>query len=174
MNIRLRTHIFSYTLGKVAYEVNIIMSDSSLTNNEYAQLVKKTAPPTNSAKSIPMAFLFGGMICLLGEVLINLYKYLGVEEDVAFTAASITLIFLASLLTGLNVYDDIARVGGAGALVPITGFSNAVTSPALEFKSEGYILGLGAKLFAIAGPVIVYGVTAGIVYGLILYLFKLV
>lgn len=145
----------------------------SLTNKEYDQMVKKASPPSKSAFSIPMAFLFGGAICVLGEALINLYQYFGVEKDVSFTAASITLVFVAALLTGLNVYDDIARIGGAGTLVPITGFANAVAAPALEFKTEGYILGIGAKLFSIAGPVIAYGLAAGIVYGLVVFLFGL-
>lgn len=146
---------------------------NSLTDNEYSGLVKKASPPTKSYKTIPLAFLFGGAICALGEVFINLYLSLGMEKDAAFATASITLVFIAALLTGLNVYDNIAKYGGAGALVPITGFANAVASPALEFKSEGYILGLGAKLFAIAGPVIVYGVAAGIVYGVAIFLFGL-
>lgn len=144
-----------------------------LTNNDYAELVKKASPPSKSGRNIPLAFLIGGAICALGEGLIHLYMNLGLDNVKASTAASITLIFLASLLTGLNIYDNIARYGGAGTLVPITGFSNAVASPALEFKSEGYILGLGAKMFTIAGPVLVYGLTAGIVYGLIIFLFKL-
>ncbi|MDL2233965.1 SpoVA/SpoVAEb family sporulation membrane protein [Ruminococcaceae bacterium OttesenSCG-928-L11] len=144
-----------------------------ITNNEYAQMVKKASPPSNSAVSIPMAFLFGGAICTLGEALINLYIHWGVEKDVAYACGSITLVFLSALLTGLNVYDDLGKIGGAGTLVPITGFANAVASPALEFKTEGYIMGIGAKLFAISGPVIVYGISAGVIYGLILYLFQL-
>ncbi len=146
---------------------------NNITNNDYDSLVKRVSPPTKSYQTIPLAFLIGGAICTLGEALINLYQYMGLETDVSFAVASITLVFLSALLTGLNVYDNIAKYGGAGTLVPITGFANAVASPALEFKSEGYILGLGAKLFAIAGPVIVYGVTAGIIYGLAIFLFKL-
>lgn len=144
-----------------------------LTNNDYAEMVKKASPPSKSGWNICMAFLIGGLICAIGEGFIHLYGYLGLPYTEASTATSVTLIFLAALLTGLNIYDNIARVGGAGTLVPITGFSNAVASPALDFKSEGYILGLGAKMFTIAGPVIVYGLTAGIIYGLILFLFKL-
>jgi stage V sporulation protein AC len=144
-----------------------------LTNNEYAEMVKKASPPSPSWFSIPMAFLMGGLICTAGEGLINLYQFWGMEKDVAYMASTVTLIFIAALLTGLNVYDDIANFGGAGTLVPVTGFANAVASPALEFKSEGFVLGVGAKLFAIAGPVIVYGLSAGVVYGLIIYIFKL-
>lgn len=146
---------------------------TQLTKNEYAQLVKDLSPPSNSKRNIPLAFLIGGLICAVGEGFIHLYTGLGLEKDAAMSAASITLVFLAAVLTGLNVYDNIAKFGGAGTLVPITGFSNAVTSPALDFKSEGYILGLGAKMFVIAGPVIVYGISGGVIYGLILYLFKL-
>lgn len=145
----------------------------NLTNNEYSKMVQKASPNSKSFRSILLAFLIGGAICTLGEALINLYLYVGVEKDMAFAGASISLIFLSALLTGLNVYDDIAKFGGAGTLVPITGFANAVASPALEFKTEGYVLGIGAKLFAIAGPVIVYGISAGVVYGLIAWLFHL-
>lgn len=146
---------------------------AKITNNEYSEIVKKASPNTKSLYTILMAFLFGGAICTLGEALVNLYMYLGAEKELAFTACSVTLIFLSALLTGLNVYDDIAKIGGAGTLVPITGFANAVASPALEFKAEGYILGIGAKLFAIAGPVIVYGISAGIIYGVVAWIFKL-
>lgn len=144
-----------------------------LTNREYQELVKKASPPTKCLRTIPPAFLVGGLICAMGEGLIHIYQKFGMEKDIASTSASLTLVFMAILLTGLNVYDDIAKIGGAGTLVPITGFANAVAAPALEFKAEGYILGLGAKLFAIAGPVIVYGLASGVVYGIILWLFRL-
>ena len=146
----------------------------SLTPNEYEQLNKKYSPSSPTWKNCLMAFLVGGLICTLGQGLVNISRSLGLPADEASTAASISLIFLASLLTGLNIFDNIAKVGGAGTLVPITGFSNSITAPALEFKSEGFILGLGAKMFVIAGPVLVYGITASIVYGLILYLFSIV
>lgn len=144
-----------------------------LTNRDYDRMVKKASPPTKSSKSIPKAFVIGGLICTLGEALINAYRSLGMEDEIAFGATSITLIFLAALLTGLNVYDKLAKHAGAGTLVPITGFANAVAAPALEFKSEGYVLGLGAKMFVIAGPVIVYGLVSGAAWGLIVYLFGL-
>ena len=140
----------------------------SLTPKDYEQLNKKASPPSPAAKNITMAFLIGGLICCLGQLLTNLYMMAGMARDDASTVTSVTLVFLAALLTGLNVYDSIAKVAGAGTLVPITGFSNAVTAPALEFKTEGYILGLGAKMFSIAGPVIVYGISASVLYGLIL------
>lgn len=146
---------------------------SDITNNDYDILVKKESPPTQSYRTIPLAFLTGGLICVLGQAFIQLYLAMGMSKDTAFAATSVTLVFLAALATGLNFYDNLAKFGGAGTLVPITGFANAIASPALEFKSEGYVLGLGAKLFAIAGPVIVYGVAAGILYGIAVYLFQL-
>ena len=121
-------------------------------------------------RNIPLAFLIGGLICTLGQGLTQWYLSMGMEKDVASAWTSVTLVGLSALLTGLKVYDNIAKFGGAGTLVPITGFANAVVSPAMEFKSEGLVLGLGAKMFIIAGPVIVYGVTAAAVYGVILYM----
>ena len=142
----------------------------NLTTKAYAEMVKKASPPSRSAKNIPLAFLFGGLICALGHFFIQMFKRAGLADEVAFPAGSIALIFLAVLLTGLNVYDKLARHAGGGAIVPITGFANAIAAPALEFKSEGYILGLGAKMFTLAGPVIVYGVAAGVIYGAVIYL----
>jgi stage V sporulation protein AC len=141
-----------------------------ITDAQYAEMVKAASPNTKHFKNLLMAFLIGGLICLIGQLLIHFYLSLGLERDIASGTASITLVFAAALLTGLNVFDNIAKVAGAGTLVPITGFSNAMTSPALEFKSEGYIFGLGAKMFSIAGSVIVYGIAAGAVYGIILIL----
>ena len=145
----------------------------NLTDRAYDEMVKKASPPSKSGRNISLAFVIGGAICTVGHFFIELYGRMGLSEELALPAGLITLIFLAILFTGLNVYDKLARWGGGGTLVPITGFANAVAAPALEFKSEGYILGVGAKMFAIAGPVIVYGVAAGAVYGLILYLFNL-
>ena len=144
-----------------------------MTPQEYEKLNQKESPNSKSGKNITMAFLIGGVICLLGEFLLNSYAMLGFDETQAGAMTSITLVFLSALLTGLKLYDKIAKVGGAGTLVPITGFANAVVSPALEFKAEGYVLGLGAKMFIIAGPVIVYGTLASVAYGVILYLFGL-
>lgn len=145
----------------------------NLTQEEYNEMTKKASPPSPAAKNITMAFLIGGLICAVGQVLIFAYQNAGMDSELTAGAASITLVFLSVLLTGLNSYDNIAKVAGAGTLVPITGFANSVAAPALEFKSEGFILGLGAKMFIIAGPVIVYGVSASIIYGLIVYLFGL-
>ena len=112
----------------------------------------------------------GGLICLLGQCCITLYTSLGLPKEEAGTAASMSLVALSALLTGLSLYDDLAKAAGAGTLVPITGFANAISAPAVEFKTEGFILGVGAKMFTIAGPVIVYGLSASVVYGLIYWL----
>lgn len=143
------------------------------TKSQYDKMTKKASPNTKSYKNIPLAFLIGGLICALGEGLSSLYIHWGMDQKAASIVTSITLICIAALLTGAGLYSGIAKVAGAGTLVPITGFSNAMTSPALEFKSEGYVLGLGAKMFVIAGPVIVYGISASVIYGIIIYLFKL-
>lgn len=145
----------------------------NLSKAEYGELVKKASPNSKSYKTIPSAFLVGGLICVIGQLLYTLYETFGLNEDTAGTLVSISLIALSAILTGFNVYDNIAKVGGAGTLVPITGFANAVVSPALEFKAEGYVLGLGAKMFIIAGPVIVYGMLASTVYGVILWIISL-
>ncbi len=141
----------------------------SLTPKDYDRMTKEASPNTKSWRNIPLAFLIGGLICTLGQGLMEFYRSQGLPKDEASTWASVSLVFLSALLTGMKVYDKIAKFGGAGTLVPITGFANAVVSPAMEFKSEGFVLGLGAKMFIIAGPVIVYGITAAVVYGLILF-----
>lgn len=135
--------------------------------NKYSNLVKEKSPNSHTVWECIRAFLFGGGICVLGEGLFELYKLLGADEKNGRAFVSLSLILIASLLTMVGVFDKIAKHAGAGTLVPITGFSNAVTSSAIEFKSEGLILGIGAKLFTIAGPVIVYGVAASVVYGVI-------
>lgn len=141
-----------------------------MTPKDYQAAAQKAIPPSKSYKNIPMAFLVGGLLCVLGQTVINLALSFGLEKDVASACGSISLIILSALLTGFNVYDNIAKHAGAGTLVPITGFANSMVSPAMEFKSEGYILGLGAKMFSIAGPVLVYGISASVIYGLILVL----
>ncbi|MEG2174348.1 MAG: stage V sporulation protein AC [Oscillospiraceae bacterium] len=145
-----------------------------MSQQEYDGLIKKLSPASKSYKTIPMAFLVGGLICVLGQMLINGYAALGMKTALCPVAASCTLVSLSALLTGLNVFDDIAKHAGAGTLVPITGFANAIAAPALEFKSEGFVMGVAAKMFTIAGPVLVYGVGASVLYGLVLYFFKLV
>lgn len=141
-----------------------------MTNKQYAEFVKKKSPPSPIWGDLLRAFLIGGAICALGQVITELWVMSGLSRADAGTACSMTLVFLGALCTGLGVYDDAAKLGGAGTLVPITGFANAVVSPALEFKSEGFITGTAAKMFIIAGPVIVFGTCASIIYGLILCL----
>ncbi|MBQ3842601.1 MAG: stage V sporulation protein AC [Ruminiclostridium sp.] len=140
-----------------------------LTESEYGKLAKRRAPGTKLYKTIPMAFLVGGLICCVGQAILDLYKSLGITADMAGTLTSVSLVFLSAVLTGFGLYDKIAKHAGAGTLVPITGFANAVVSPAMEFKTEGYVLGVGAKIFIIAGPVIVYGLAASALYGIILF-----
>ena len=142
-----------------------------MTNREYGEYVSAKAKPSPVWKNLLWAFCTGGAICTGGQGLIDLYRWGGLSGDAAGTAASMTLIFLSALLTGLGLFDKLAKHAGAGTLVPITGFANAVAAPALEFKSEGLVTGMSAKLFVIAGPVLVFGLSASIVYGLILQLF---
>ena len=144
-----------------------------MTEKEYAQLVQKAAPKSPMGKDCLNAFWIGGLICVLGQILINSYSAAGLDKDAAATTTSITLVTLSALLTGLSLYDNLAKYGGAGTLVPITGFANAIAAPAVEFKTEGFILGVGAKLFTIAGPVIVYGLSASVVYGFLYWLWTL-
>lgn len=145
----------------------------NISNQEYGELVKRHSPPSAMYKTIPMAFVIGGGICVLGEALLNVFQYFGMDRDTAGMWTSMSLIFLSAMLTGFKLYDRIAQHAGAGTLVPITGFANSVVSPALDFKSEGYVLGLGAKMFVIAGPVLVYGISASVIYGIIYYIITL-
>ena len=146
----------------------------SMTNQDYGKLVNEKSKPSPMGKNILWAFLVGGAICTIGQGLTNLYQSYGLDKEQAGTATSVTLIFAAALLTGLGVFDKLAKRAGAGTLVPITGFANAMVSPALEFKSEGLITGTAAKLFTVAGPVLVFGISASVIYGLILCLLKAV
>ncbi len=145
-----------------------------MTNQDYGKLVNDRSKPSPMGKNLVWAFLVGGTICTIGQGLSNLYQSWGLDKDQAGTAVSVTLIFAAALLTGLGCFDKLAKRAGAGTLVPITGFANAMVSPALEFKSEGLITGTAAKLFVVAGPVLVFGISASVIYGLILLLFQLV
>ena len=141
-----------------------------MTEKQYDRLVKELSPRSPSWRDWLWAFCAGGGICVLGQVFIQWYTSLGLEKSDASGAASMTLGVIAALLTGIGIFDDIAKHAGAGTLVPITGFANAIAAPAVEFQTEGFILGVGAKMFTIAGPVIVYGVSASVVYGLIYWL----
>lgn len=142
-----------------------------LTKEEYAALVRRSAPPSPLGRDLLRAFWVGGLICCVGQGLTDAFLALGAGREEAGAWCSAALIFLGALLTGVGVYDRIARYAGAGTLVPITGFSNAVVSPALEFRAEGLITGTAARMFTIAGPVIVFGVGASVLYGLLLALF---
>ena len=141
-----------------------------MTDKEYEKLVDSMSPKSPMGLDCLKAFAIGGLICVLGQVFIGLYQRWGLEQEQASTAASMTLVALSALVTGLSWYDDIAKHAGAGTLVPITGFANAIAAPAVEFRTEGMILGVGAKIFTIAGPVIVYGVAASVIYGVIFWL----
>ena len=144
-----------------------------ITVQEYSKMADRASPPSHCIRNIILAFLCGGAVCTLGQLLFFLYQQAGMSETHARAVVSITLIGLSAFLTALNVYDKFASVAGAGSLVPITGFANAVVSPAIEFKAEGHVLGIGAKIFTIAGPVILFGTGASVIYGLILWIFRI-
>lgn len=143
----------------------------NVSKQEYSKMAEKASPKSKHLRDCALAFLVGGAICCFGQVLTNLYVMWGMELKAARTLTSITLIFLTGLFTALNLYPQLAKHAGAGTLVPITGFANSVVAPAIEFKSEGYITGLGAKIFTISGPVLVFGMIASVVYGIIYYAF---
>ena len=143
-----------------------------MTPREYQQYVKEKAPKSPIVKDTIFAFVIGGIICVIGQLIMNGYLAAGLNKEDAGTATSCTLVLISALLTGLNLYNKLGRFGGAGTLVPITGFANAVVSPAIDFKSEGFITGMAAKMFTVAGPVIVFGTLASVVYGVILMLMK--
>ena len=139
---------------------------------EYQQYVQEKSPKSPIVKDTVLAFVIGGLICVLGQAIQDGWGAAGLDKEAAGTATSCTLVFLSALLTGLNVYNKLGRFGGAGTLVPITGFANSVVSPAIDFKSEGVILGTCVKMFTIAGPVLVFGITASVIYGIILVLLQ--
>ena len=142
-----------------------------MSNKDYDKFVQARAEKSPIVKNCLFAFLIGGAICTLGQAIMDGFLSLGLEKTDAGTATSVSLVALSALLTGLNLYNKLGRYGGAGTLVPITGFANAVVSPAIDFKTEGIITGMAAKMFTVAGPVIVFGVTASVIYGVILMLF---
>lgn len=141
------------------------------TKQEYSQLVKEKSPNSHLLKNLLMAYLVGGLICVLGQGINYFYQHLSLTKEQTSGATAVTLVFLGAFFTGLNVYDKLAKHAGAGTLVPITGFANSIVAPALEFKSEGFILGMSAKMFTIAGPVLVFGILSSIAYGIIYIIF---
>lgn len=143
-----------------------------LTKKEYEKYVERKAPKSKLGRNIVRAFVVGGLICILGQFITNTFKSRGLDTDVTAAITAVVLVFLGALLTGLNLYDDLGKFAGAGSIVPITGFANSIVSPAIEFKSEGYVMGVGGRMFVIAGPVLVYGITASVISGIIYYLVK--
>ena len=143
----------------------------NMSKKEYNRYVARLAQKSPLGKDLLRSFLVGGLICVIGQLILNGFTALDLSEQDAAAATSVSLVFLSAVLTGLSIYDDIAKFAGAGTLVPITGFANAVVSPAIEFKAEGFVTGMAAKMFIIAGPVIVYGTVASVLYGLILVIF---
>lgn len=143
----------------------------NMSKKEYNRYVARLAKKSPLGKDLLNSFLIGGLICVVGQLILNGYTALELSEQDAAAATSVSLVFLSAVLTALSVYDDLAKIAGAGTLVPITGFANAVVSPAIEFKAEGFVTGMAAKMFIIAGPVIVYGTVASVLYGLILVIF---
>ena len=145
----------------------------SVSENEYSKMADRASPPSPWLKNSAFAFLVGGTICTLGEVIFQLMRNYGFSEDSSRTCVSLALILLTAVLTGLGVFDKIAKFAGAGTMVPITGFANSIVSPAMEYHSEGFVLGTAANMFKIAGPVIVFGCSASALYGIIIFIFKL-
>ncbi|MBP5268879.1 MAG: stage V sporulation protein AC [Ruminococcus sp.] len=144
---------------------------TGITKERYKHMCSAAERGSKWYKNVPKAFIIGGLICVAGQALSAMYSAFGLGEKASAAAVSITLIFISALLTGLGIYEKIAKHAGAGTLVPITGFANSVCAPALEFRTEGYITGVGAKIFIICGPVILYGTLASIAYGLLCYFF---
>lgn len=142
----------------------------SITSKQYQTLTQQYTPKPTIVKNVVRAFFVGGIICLIGQLFVNLFIALGLAQIEASTAATATMIFLGALLTGLGIYDEIGKFGGAGSIVPVTGFANSIVAPAMEFRREGYVMGVGAKLFTVAGPVLVYGIATSIVVGFAYFL----
>lgn len=143
---------------------------NNMTDKEYQKYVDKKTPNSPIVKDVALAFFIGGLICVIGQLISNGYQAMGFDKDGASMGTSVTLVFLSAFFTGLGLYDRLAKYAGAGTIVPITGFANAVVSPAMEFKSEGLVLGLAVKMFTVAGPVLVYGITSSVVAGIVYYI----
>ncbi len=145
----------------------------NISKSEYAKMAQKASPPSKKTKDFVLSFLIGGFICTIGQLLREFYLFLKLPEEVVLAAVPVSLIFMAAFLTGIGWFEKIAKHAGAGTLVPITGFANAVVSPAIEFKTEGHVLGIGVKMFTVAGPVILFGTFASVVYGLIYWILQM-
>lgn len=141
----------------------------NITNSEYDDLISKNATKSSLVKNILLAFIVGGLICCLGQLISNIAMSYGLDKETASAISSISLIFIGALLTTLKLYSRIGKIAGAGSTIPITGFSNSIVSPAIEFKPEGFVFGIGANMFKIAGPVLVYGITSSVLFGLLYY-----
>ena len=146
----------------------------NMSNEEYKAYVQSKAKKSPICKNLIWAFVVGGIICVIGQLITKLFMYLGLSKDDASMICTISLIFIGAFLTAINVYSKIGQHAGAGSIVPITGFSNSVVAPAIEFKTEGYVLGIGANMFKIAGPVLVYGITSSVIIGFVYWIFKFV
>lgn len=143
-----------------------------MTREEYRKYVDSKSPDSKLLRNVLRAYLVGGLISAVGQLFTNSFRQMGFDTDMVASLTAMVMVFLGVLFTGLNIYDDLGRFAGAGSIVPITGFANAIVSPAMEYKSEGYVLGIGARMFLIAGPVLVYGISASIVAGIIYYLLR--
>lgn len=152
---------------------NYKSTDSSNYQNDYENYVKSVTPSTSLGKNMFLAFITGGLICLSGQILINFFMYIGLEKEAAINYETLILVFLAVLLTGLNIYQKLAKHAGAGSLVPITGFANSIAACAIEYKKEGQVFGIGCKIFTIAGPVILYGLFSSSILGFIYWLYTI-
>lgn len=144
-----------------------------MNKNTYEKMVKRVTPPSKKIRDFIFAFVVGGFICVIGQLFRELFIFYGFSDEATGMCVSSILIFFAALLTGLKLFEKIAKRAGAGTLVPITGFANAVVSPAIEFRPEGHVLGIGVKMFSVAGPVILFGTVSSAIYGFVLWLVKM-
>lgn len=165
--------MFFYKEIDVALERVMHEKDTKERNRLYGEYVKRVTPKHSTIKNVVRAFVVGGLVCVLGQVLMAVYKNAGLDKETAGLYETLTLIALSALLTGFGVFSKIAKYAGAGVIVPITGFANSVASPAIEFKKEGQVYGIGCKIFTIAGPVIMYGIVTSCGIGLIEWLFNM-
>ncbi len=140
--------------------------------DEYRKYVDKISPNSKTVRNVIRAYVVGGSICMIGQFFLNSFKLMGLDQDISASLTSVVMVFLGVTFTALDLYDELGKFAGAGSIVPITGFANAIASPAIEYKSEGYVLGIGARMFIIAGPVLVYGISVSIIAGIIHYLIR--